>query len=88
MDATIKEPTKAPIAEILIKSPCRALDSARDKKRGPIKGNDVIIPRKLIHRQIKTSFANIGSKNIYGIDRIVAINVRKRIASMFELCRM
>jgi len=61
MDATVKEPTKAPIAEILIKSPCRALDSARAEKREPIKGNDVNFP-KIDTSTEKTSLANIGSK--------------------------
>ena len=63
MDATVKEPAKAPRAEILIKSPCLALDSARDKKREPITGTDVNLP-KVDTSTKKRSFAKIGSRKI------------------------
>jgi len=63
MDATVKDPAKAPRAEILIKSPCRALDSARDRKRDPINGTDVNLP-KIDTSTKKISFAKIGSRKI------------------------
>ena len=87
MDAIIKEPAKAPRPETLIKSPCRALDSPRLKNKEPITGHDVSLPK--IDTSIKKiSFVKIGSKNIYGMERTVAMSVRKSMANTFALYRM
>ena len=63
MDATIKEPSKAPKPETPIKSPCRALDSPKLKNKEPNTGKDVSLP-KMDTSIKKISFVKIGSKNI------------------------